>query len=143
MLECAVPDPRDWKPGKAPFWVETDQLLRGVIDSTVAAAEIHVQRKGDLTNSDIRQVAALCDDAHENHVYAKAYLLERAMLVESLRGVKNIPTPKSYKEAVASEFAEYWNQAIVTEIQNLESHDVWEFVHKKDLPKGTKLVDSK
>ena len=141
MLEFSPPEPRKWTPGKAPSWIETDQLLRNVIDDTVAVAKIHATRKGDLTADDRQQVDALCENAHEN--YAKAYLLERAMLVESLKGVKDIPTPKSYKEAVASEFADYWNQAIVTEIQNLESHDVWEFVYKKDLPKGTRLVDSK
>ena len=71
-----------------------------------------------------RTVAQICDTAHEE--FARAYMVERMLLVESLKGVRDIPTPKNFKEAVTSEFADYWNAAIATEIRNLESFNTWE-----------------
>ena len=57
------------------------------------------QHKGDM----------MCQAAHED--FARAYMVERMMLIESLRGTaaRDIPTPKNFKEAVNSEFADYWN----------------------------------
>ena len=63
------------------------------------------------------------------------------MLVESLRGVaaRDIPTPKNFKEAVKSDFADYWNEAIETEIKNLWNFETWEWV---PIPADRKLVDT-
>ena len=86
-----------------------------------------------------REVNLLCEAAHDD--FARAYMVERMLLVESLRGTKarDIPTPKNFKEAVNSEFADYWNEAIETEIKNLWNFDTWKWV---PIPKNRKLVDT-
>ena len=68
-------------------------------------------------------------------------MVERMLIVESLRGTpaRDIPTPKNFKEAVASDFADYWNEAIMTEIRNLESFGTWDWVPR---PRDRKLVES-
>ena len=116
----------------------SEWLLKSVLKRAKQVAEM--QSSGLMAPEKCRTVDQICDTAHEE--FARAYMVERMLLVESLKGVRDMPTP-SFKEAVTSEFADYWNDAILTEIQNLESHDVWDFVYKKDLPPGTKLVDSK
>ena len=116
---------------------ETDRLLTGVLAKAKLA--IQIQAKQSLLGRERMRVDELCNDAHND--FARAYMIEHMLLVESLKGVmaRDIPTPKNYKEAVNSEFADYWNEAIMTEIRNLESFNTWEWVPR---PKDRKLVDS-
>ena len=48
-------------------------------------------------------------------------------------------TPRSYKEAMRGDFRKYWEQAVATEVQNLLSHKVFEWVAK---PVDKRLIDS-
>jgi len=53
---------------------------------------------------------------------------------------RNVPTPKSYREALSGEFASAWNAAVLKELKNLVDHDVWEWC---ELPKGrTHTIDA-
>ena len=53
---------------------------------------------------------------------------------------RDVPTPKSYREALQGEFADAWNEAVLKELRNLETHDVWEWC---ELPEGrTHTIDA-
>ena len=58
-----------------------------------------------------------------------------AAVVTDLRHTlaREIPTPKSYKEALSGVFADAWNEAVLKELANLKDHDVWEWC---ELPEG-------
>ena len=68
-------------------------------------------------------------------------LVSVAQLARGLEGVKqrDVPEPRNYKDVINSEFAEFWNEAIQSELANLKSHDIWEFV---DLPPGRRCIDT-
>ena len=68
-------------------------------------------------------------------------LLATANLVKGLEGIRarDVPEPQSYKEALMSDYAEYWDAAIKIELKNLEDHDIWEWTH---LPEGRKCIDT-
>ena len=116
---------------------DTSGLLQRVLERAKTA--IQMQATQSLQGEERAAVDRLCDEAHED--FARAYMIERMLLVESLKGTaaRDIPTPKNFKEAVNSEFADYWNAAIATEIRNLESFNTWEWVPR---PKDRKLIDS-
>ena len=78
---------------------------------------------------------------HGYTVYNRAQTAGWAHLVEELRHLKarDIPTPKNYRQAMASNFKTEWQEAIRKEIQNLDDHGTWEWT---DLPKGRKPIDS-
>ena len=118
-------------------WLDTDLLLNKVLEHAKTAVQI--QAKQSLLGRERLRVDELCQEAHE--AFARAYMVERMLIVESLRGTpaRDIPTPKNFKEAVASDFADYWNEAIMTEIRNLESFGTWDWVPR---PRDRKLVDS-
>ena len=61
--------------------------------------------------------------------------LAYATVVTDLRHTlaRKVPTPKSYKEALAGDFADAWNEAVLRELKNLQDHDVWEWC---ELPEG-------
>ena len=120
--------------------VDTTPLLKGVIEKARKAVAIQLSdRQQKPSQATCRWVSKLCQAAHED--YARAYMMERMLLVESLRGVaaRDIPTPKNFKEAVKSDFADYWNEAIETEIKNLWNFETWEWV---PIPADRKLVDT-
>ena len=70
--------------------------------------------------------------AYEAAYRAELFLLgERApeayVLDPNIRA-RDIPTPKSYKEALSGDFAAHWNEAVMKELKNLEDHEVWRWV---------------
>ena len=116
---------------------DTSGLLQRVLERAKIA--IQMQATQSLQGEERAAVDRLCDEAHED--FARAYMIERMLLVESLKGTaaRDIPTPKNFKEAVNSEFADYWNAAIETEIKNLWNFDTWKWV---PIPRNRKLVDT-
>lgn len=131
--------------------LSTDRLLRGILTRAKQVARTQEARhRGGSTKTGRKRAANFsCKDYADEQCklarddFVKAYTIERAYLIESLRGVKSIPTPQNYNEAIHSDFAEYWNEAILTELRNLEAHSTWEIIPRSTLPPGTKLVDSK
>ena len=51
----------------------------------------------------------------------------------------DVPTPKTYREAMRGEYAELWREAVAKEIKNLQEHQVFRWVPR---PPGAPLVDS-
>ena len=64
-----------------------------------------------------------------------------ANLTRGLEGIRarDIPEPKSYKEALESDYREFWKDSIGVELANIEEHGVWEWV---DLPRGRRCIDT-
>ena len=122
---------------EAQLAVDSSALLEHVLTNARKAVAIQAQRSA--TDDEKLEIEQLCESAHT--CFARAYMMERMLLVESLKGTpaRDIPTPKNFKEAVNSEFADYWNEAIMTEIRNLEAFNTWEWVPR---PKDRKLIDS-
>jgi hypothetical protein len=52
---------------------------------------------------------------------------------------KDLVEPKSYKEAVNSEFKDYWSKSKSNELKILENNNTWELVPK---PEGVKVLNS-
>ena len=71
-------------PGEKGVSLDTAPLLQGVIDKVKTAAALQVHQ-GYPRREIPSKVAELCDKAHEE--YARAYMLERMLLVESLKGI--------------------------------------------------------
>ena len=55
----------------------------------------------------------------------------------------HIEDPKTYKQAMASEHAAEWREAIQTEINNLRDKDAIEVVRRDQLPRGTNVCKSR
>jgi hypothetical protein len=53
---------------------------------------------------------------------------------------KDLVEPKSYKEAVNSEFKDYWSKSESNELKTLENNNTWELVPK---PEGVKVLNSR
>jgi len=53
-----------------------------------------------------------------------------------------VPGPSNYREAVAAEDSDYWQEAIASEMKALQHHDVLEPIIR-DLPPSDRIVDSK
>jgi len=53
-----------------------------------------------------------------------------------------VPGPSNYREAVVAEDSDFWQEAIVTEMNALQHHDVLELIIG-DLPPSSQIVDSK
>jgi hypothetical protein len=53
---------------------------------------------------------------------------------------KGLVEPKSYKEAVSSEFKDYWSKSKSNELKTLENNNTWELVPK---PEGIKVLNSR
>jgi len=53
-----------------------------------------------------------------------------------------VPGPSNYREAVAAEDSDYWQEAIASEMNALQHHDVLELIIG-DLPPSCQIVDSK
>ena len=81
----------------------------------------------------------LTDMARET--FEKITTAHYAHLVEALKHLRasQMVTPKSYKQAMRGDFRKYWEQAVATEVQNLLSHKVFEWVAK---PVDKRLIDS-
>ena len=58
--------------------------------------------------------------------------------LKSRRAV-SVPTPKTFDEAMRSEFAELWKLAVRKELENIKSHGVYEWVPR---PVNASMVDS-
>ena len=68
-------------------------------------------------------------------------LVSVANLVKGIEHVKarDFPEPRNYKDAINSEFKEFWNEAIQSELANLKSHGIWEWT---ELPAGRRCIDT-
>ena len=51
---------------------------------------------------------------------------------KGLAGVaaRDVPTPKSYREAISGPFADHWNAAVLKELNNLKDHGVYKWVER-------------
>ena len=63
-------------------------------------------------------------------MYLEAHTDFHAHLVKELKHHKGeeLPTPKSFKEAISGDFAKWWLEAIAKEIENINSHEVAKWV---------------
>ena len=77
-------------------------------------------------------------------LFHSAYLTEQMLVIEGLEGVhaRDIPTPKNFKQSLEGDFSEFWRQAVLTEVKNLEEHGVWEWVNRSSLPPGRYPIDT-
>jgi hypothetical protein len=64
-----------------------------------------------------------------------------ANVIEELAHLRasEVPTPKTYREAMSGRFAKYWKEALDAEWKNVRDHGVYEWVPK---PPGVHLIDS-
>ena len=76
------------------------------------------------------------------HLFESAYMLEEAHLIQALKHIpaREIPTPKNHAEAMRSQYQEYWNDAVATELANLKAYDVYKL---EKLPPGAKPINSR
>ena len=125
--------------------VDIDGLLHDIVECAKATAElIQGNRQGKALAAAIKPIMDLAEEKNR-----KAYGLTVAEL-SSIRGeresrtgklmARDVPTPKSFKDALSGEFATEWNQAVIRELKNLKDHSVWEWC---ELPEGrTHTIDA-
>ena len=53
---------------------------------------------------------------------------------------RDVPIPKGLRQALASEHAEYWLEAVYREYNSILSHDVFRVVRRRDVPAGTNIM---
>ena len=129
-------DPRvDTDPGGA---AETERrferataLITRVTD--MAAKSVHVGTKKG------RRLARRAKSA-----FVMAACLIAVSVANLVRGIENVkqrdfPEPRNYKDAINSEFSDLWSESIQLELNNLESHKIWEW---SDLPPGRRCIDT-
>ena len=96
-------------------------------------AEWHV--KGDEKNKSV--VRGLASQAFD--IMSTSYF---AHLIEELSHLRasEIPTPKTYRDAMVGDFAKYWVEAIEQELDNLKNFKVFKWVDREP---GQHLIDSR
>ena len=68
---------------------------------------------------------------------------QHAHLVKQLKhltDVNAVPDPKTIAEALEGDFEEFWREAILAELQQMDDMKVWHWAH---LPKGRRAIDTK
>ena len=104
-----------------------DHCIGVVMEHARTAAEL--MAKADNEAAAAERVPHIVKKA-ENR-YHMAYHAVVRDLSQTL--ARDVPVPKSYRDALSGEFGEVWNSAVMRELHNLASHDVWEWC---ELPKG-------
>ena len=112
------------------------QVLHALAVEYANWARHHRDTSGAEGEDEMRE---LTDMARET--FEKITTEHYAHLVEALKHLRasQMVTPKSYKQAMRGDFRKYWEQAVATEVQNLLSHKVFEWVAK---PVDKRLIDS-
>ncbi|UYV60366.1 hypothetical protein LAZ67_1000955 [Cordylochernes scorpioides] len=111
-----------WKNGK-----EDEQLDNHVlsdVDIEEPAPDTMVNRQTESSESDRPQRTRTIPKGFDDYVLATT----------------NETIPKDYEEAIACEDKKHWENAMLEEIQNMYSHQVWELVPR---PVNAKVVKSK
>ena len=107
------------------------------------AAEVasYSQLKG-ATGAEKRQNAKKLKQMAKNQFFRggekqHAYLVKK---LTHLKDVNLVPDPKTIAEALGGDFEEFWREAILAELKQMEDMKVWQWAH---LPKGRKAMDTK
>ena len=65
---------------------------------------------------------------------------QTAYAVTNTSDFGDIPIPRGYRQAMESEHADYWREAITAELKGLIANDTWEKMLLCKLPKGANLM---
>ena len=76
------------------------------------------------------------------HAALVAMAFASSVAIVSTQDMGNVPIPKSYKQAITSDHAEYWIEAINKEITGLLRLHTWDYVPIQDLPPGANIMHS-
>ena len=101
----------------------------------------HIRNAISQGGQDPSATKALHEVQHTGFLmFQHAYSIEDAHLVEALRHIpaRNIPTPKNHAEAMKSQYQEFWNDAVATEVANLKAYGVYKL---EKLPPGTRPIN--
>ena len=84
--------------------------------------------------------------AHDSGMPAFAYSsnisgLGSALAVASTLEFGDIPIPRGYRQALASEWADYWREAIAAELNGLMKNETWDVIPESDMPAGSNLMN--
>ena len=134
-LQRAAKDPGGWE-----HWTPhkmqgpTGDLLRQAQTCAKKAVAYFARGKNRQQRRQVRSAMSLFTDA------AKAATSYWAMLVDELKHLKqrDVPQPKRYKDAIASDFSKFWKAAIQKEVQNMHDHRVFQWVRPV---KGKRPID--
>ena len=88
---------------------------------------------------DLAVFGMLCSQ-FSGHRSQSEWEIETAYLAHEAGGEKK--TPKHYREAVSGIDSEQWKTSMDKEYASLQKHKVFEVVNRKDLPAGTKVINS-
>ena len=85
----------------------------------------------------IEEITREAEQIFDNAYRIQLYIMRerKANPEKTLANVKarDVPTPRSYKEALSGEFADHWNAAVLKELRNLADHGVYKWC---ELPQG-------
>ncbi|UYV75543.1 hypothetical protein LAZ67_13000570 [Cordylochernes scorpioides] len=110
------------------FFIQVDEQLdnhvRSDVDIEEPAPDTMINRQTESSGSDRPQRTRTIPKRFDDYVLATT----------------NETIPKDYDEAIACEDKKHWENAMLEEIQNMYSHQVWELVPR---PVNAKVVKSK
>lgn len=96
--------------------------------------------EGEANESEIDELEVEEQDPVPRRSARRNFGVPPAYLQDYARQADDSRDPKTYKEAINSENAEEWQEAIREELQSIEQNETWELA---DLPKHRKAIGSK
>ena len=124
--------------GLLPDHIETVQVTAHCHDIIERSAKFVADRIKDTSTSVGALLKAIEDPmkkaelAYEAAYRAELFLLgeraPQALRLDPKTRARDVPTPRSYADALSGDFAEHWNEAIMKELKNLNDHKVWRWV---------------
>ena len=123
------------------IYAESPKDFLNTAVNMAARAVQHIHRKSKAGRRWRRKEMLQCKNL-SRHAFLCAANHQRAYLVEKLKDRKavDLPTPKTVREALDGDFEEFWREAILLELKQMNDKKVWHWAH---LPIGRKAMDTK
>ena len=123
------------------IYAESPKDFLNTAVNMAARAVQHIHRKSKAGRRMRRKEMLQCKNL-SRHAFLCAANHQRAYLVEKLKDRKavDLPTPKTVREALDGDFEEFWREAILLELKQMNDKKVWHWAH---LPIGRKAMDTK
>ena len=132
------------KTRKHPVWIVNEELGSTPASDTAAVAvdrikaiavKVAVLMKKAHRTDNAGKARSFVREAEDLFTYAarvQMNLPNKGLGKKGLAGVaaRDVPTPKSYREAISGPFADHWNAAVLKELNNLKDHGVYKWVER-------------
>lgn len=81
-----------------------------------------------------------CEEIEDDSAYFALAAKSYCLLIQKHNRSQE---PTTYKQALASNEAQYWKKAIQSELDSLEKNRTWKLINQCEVPKGKPIIDSR